>query len=164
MRTTRRVIYENMLFRYVVKVDIKKTSLILLILLLLNVVFVAGVLYYRWQTQGEGSIGKVKVECYWDEANTLIVSSIGWGMLEPGETKTMSFYVRSLSNVATTLFMRTENWQPVGVDTYISVSWDSEGASLNGGAQRLVALTITVFPNIVDVDTFSFTTVIEAQG
>jgi len=53
---------------------------------------------------------------------------IDWGELTLGASKNASFYVRSNSNVDVELGLNVTNWTPAGIQDYIAISWDYNGA------------------------------------
>jgi len=133
--------------------------LLALILTSTTVVYAAGVVVRRIPSSGR--IMVVGIEAYWDEACTQPVSEILWGTLEPGESANSTFYIVNTGNTALTLHLRTASWSPPEAETFISLTWDSEGSSLEAGAERLVNLTLTISAIIGDVDSFTFDIILE---
>ena len=122
-------------------------------------VYAAGITVRR--IPSSGSVELLGIEAYWNEACTQPVSEILWGTLEPGESANRTFYIVNTGNTALTLHLRTASWSPAEAETFISLTWDSEGFSLEAGAKRLVNLTLTVSSMIRGVDSFTFDIILE---
>jgi len=111
-----------------------------------------------------GTMKTVGVGVYWDAALTNQVSSINWGVLEPGSNKTVSVYIRNEGNSAVTLSLQTSNWNPTNASTHMTLSWDYNGQSINVGSSILVKLTLSVSASISGINNFSFDIVIIGTG
>ena len=68
---------------------------------------------------------------------------IDWGELTLGSSKNASFYVKSTSNVDVTLGLNVTNWEPPGIDNFLTISWDYNGTLLKTGPDQ-TPLLITV--------------------
>lgn len=55
---------------------------------------------------------------------------VNWGTLIPGESKSASFYVRSISRIPIILAFNLTDWVPVGLSPYMALSWNYSGAEL----------------------------------
>lgn len=111
-----------------------------------------------------GSIKTIGVKVYWDSAGTSEVSSIDWGMLEPGSAKDTTVYIKNTGNAAVTLSLGTENWNPSSASGYLKLTWNYDGQSISPGSNVQVKLTLTVFPNATGVTNFSFDILITGSG
>jgi hypothetical protein len=78
---------------------------------------------------------------------------IDWGELTLGSSKNVSFYVLSTSNVDVILGLNVTNWTPLGIEDYISLSWDYNGTVLSSGSDQ-VPLWVTVNLNIPSSEGF----------
>ncbi len=111
-----------------------------------------------------GSVTGVGVGVYWDSGCSKVVSSIDWGVIQPGSTKDVMVYVRNEGNVAVTLSMQTKNWNPSTASSYITFSWSYGGQSINPNGVIQITLKLSVSPNIQGITSFSFDIVITASG
>lgn len=102
------------------------------------------------------AIKTIGVGVFWDQACTLNVTSIEWGMLEPGEQKNVTVYVRSEGNTPGSLSMITDAWQPENASEFITLTWTAEGLELDPGEVSPVVFTLTVAPSISGIRDFSF--------
>lgn len=107
-----------------------------------------------------GSLKAIGVGVYWDSSCSNAVSSINWGALEPGTTKTFTIYIRNEGNVPVKLSMTTNNWNPPSATSYITLSWDRENHVLAAGSIVSAVLTLSVSSNINGITSFNFDIII----
>lgn len=108
-----------------------------------------------------GTVVAVNVDVFWDAACTQIVTSVNWGVLEPGEGGSATLFVKNMGNAALTLAMTTQSWVPSSASSYISVSWNAEGAIVQPGSVDEVVISLSVSSDISGVADFQFDIVIE---
>jgi hypothetical protein len=111
-----------------------------------------------------GSVKAIGVGVYWDQACASTVSSIDWGIIEPGMKVNKTVYIRNEGNMAATLNMTTSNWNPSNAASYMTLSWDYKGQTLAVNEVKQVKLTLAVSPSITGITTFSFVITIAANG
>jgi len=134
---------------------------------LLSVAIVALVQGLSSPSRRLASSGKVKavgVGVYWDVACTKSVDCINWGVLEPGETRNVTLYIRNEGNVMAMLAMTTENWSPPEVSQYLELAWDYGGQWLAPSSVLPVTFSLHLAENVQSVNSFSFDIVITAVG
>jgi hypothetical protein len=119
-------------------------------------------LLYQARIPASGVLKAVGLEVYEDQACTVKLESIDWGLLAPGESKTITCYVKSSSTIDTELFLTSESWDPAAAAGFITVSWDYEGAILPAGTVAVADLTLHVDPVISNVEGFSGVIIITA--
>jgi hypothetical protein len=113
------------------------------------------------------SVGEVKaigVGIYWDQSYTTEVSSIEWGIIEPGSSKSVTVYIRNEGNSVANLTMNTSNWNPANASDYIDLSWDYQGQVINVDEVLEVTFTLIVSSEIQGISSFSFDIVIVGSG
>ncbi len=103
-----------------------------------------------------GSVKGVGVGVYWDSACTNAVSSINWGILNPGSSKDETIYIRNEGNTTVTLAMTTSNWNPSNASDYITLNWNYDGQPFEVGEVIQVTLTLSVSSSIEGITSFSF--------
>ncbi|MEM2704031.1 MAG: hypothetical protein QXR45_12815, partial [Candidatus Bathyarchaeia archaeon] len=103
-----------------------------------------------------GRLKAVGVGVYWDGSCTNPVSSIDWGILDPGGTKSVTVYIKNEGNVQLKLSMATSNWNPSSASSYITLSWDRQNYVLAAGSVVSAVLTLSVSSSISGVTSFSF--------
>lgn len=111
-----------------------------------------------------GTMKAIGVGVYWDNECTNPLSSIDWGMLEPGSNKNVTCYIRNDGNSASTLSMYTSNWNPSNASQYITLSWDYGGQAVNPSEVVQVTFTLSVSASIEGITNFSFDIVIVGSG
>lgn len=143
----------------------KKTKAILLtaVIIALLLVTIVGLVYFR-RIPSTGTIKAVGCEVYWDAALTENVTSIDWGMLEPGREYNESVYIKNTSNVQANLTLGTENWNPSVASDYITLYWDYSNQTLDVNEAVFVTFTLAISPDISEITNFSFDIVIIAYG
>jgi hypothetical protein len=78
-----------------------------------------------------GTIKTVGVEAYWDPNRENKTETIDWGTLWPGLTRNVTLYIRSVSNVKTTLNLNTSDIVPADISEFLDLSWDYSGTVIN---------------------------------
>jgi hypothetical protein len=111
-----------------------------------------------------GSLKTIDIEAYWDENLTNRVTGINWGLLEPGDQKSFSIYLHNEGNSALTLSMSTSNWNPSAAATYLTLSWDYNGQTIEADKNLQVTLTLNVNASITGITNFSFDIIVVGTG
>jgi len=108
-----------------------------------------------------GNVKGVGVGVYWDSDCTSNVTSINWGLLEPGETASVTVYIENKGSIPVSLNMTTDNWNPTSASDDITLSWNREGYVLNTTVPVVqTVLTLSVSPDTTGVTSFSFDIII----
>ena len=160
-------------------------SLIVTSLLLMTVIFVGGVsvVGLLQSTERVGSSGivvqppppplppppssppspppepDIEIDVYGDSACTQVLSSVGWGEIEAGSSKTRVVYVKNSGDDGVSLSLLTENWDPSGASNYLQLSWDYDGGIIVSGEVRQITLVLSVSSSAGGLN-FSFDIVI----
>ena len=111
-----------------------------------------------------GAVKAIGVGVYWDQACANTVTSIDWGIIEPGSSVNKTCYIRNEGNSVSTLALQTSNWNPSNATGYMSLTWDYGGQPLGLGGFLEVTFTLAVDPAISGIETFSFDITISATG
>ena len=119
-------------------------------------------LLYQARIPASGVMKAVGLEVYEDSACTLQLEHVDWGFPAPGESKAVTCYVKSGSNVDTELFLTSESWKPAAAASFITVNWDHEGAILPAHAVAVAELTLHVDSAISGIEGFSGIIIITA--
>ena len=101
---------------------------------------------------------------YWDSECSSQVSSIGWGMIEPGSTENRMVYVRNEGDTIATISLSTENWSPASASNYMNLTWDYAGQVIDVGEVVQVTLSLSVSDTIEGITNFSFDITIVGSG
>jgi len=124
------------------------------------VVSALGVLVATRTISNTGNVNAVGVGVYWDSGCTSEVSSIDWGVLEPGVTTDVTIYVKNEGSMVVVLGMATSNWIPASASSYMTLSWNRETYVLNSGFVVSAVLTLSVSSGVSGIANFSFDIII----
>lgn len=87
---------------------------------------------------------------------TTPLSSINWGTLPVGGNITQTIYIKNTGvGLSLALNMGTSNWNPVGSNGPITLTWNQGSTRLQPGQSVAANLTLTVSPTITDVTNFN---------
>ena len=102
-----------------------------------------------------GTINAVNLGVYSDSACTQTVTALNVGALNPGATATQTVYIKNTGNVAETLTLTTNNWNPTNATSSLSLTWNQQNTVLNAGQSMQATLTLTAASNTGSLTTFS---------
>jgi hypothetical protein len=127
----------------------KKTILLMLIVAILSIAVTTtiSIMLSNIGNLSIPSLGNIKtigVEAYWDPNCENKTETIDWGTMWPGSSKNVTLYIRSVSNVKTSLHLNTSDLNPADISEYISLSWNYNGTSLNPDGIIQVTLFLSV--------------------
>ena len=111
-----------------------------------------------------GTVKAIGVGVFWNNECTDPLSSIDWGVLEPGSSKNVTCYIRNEGNSVSTLSMYASNWSPSNASDYLTLSWDYGGQSINPDDVTQVTFTLSVDASIDGITSFSFDITIVVSG
>jgi len=136
---------------------VKKTAVIAGVITLVVIVLVASVLVaYYSSVILNGSIREAGVVIYRDLNCTQPLQSVDAGIVDPGDTKNWTIYVRSKLDTAIGLNLQTSNWDPSTANGQIQLTWDYDGRRFGSNQTLEVTLTLIISYALHDVSTFSF--------
>ena len=143
---------------------LKILTAVAIIVLVIGIVAVSAAVLQTMKVKSTGQIKGVGCEIYADEAGTMPVTEINWGILEPGEVKNLTVYIKNVGNVPANLSMHTETWVPSSAESFISFTWDYDNTTLAVDQTLQVVFTLAVDPGITGIYEFSFDIIIIAEG
>ena len=141
-----------------------KISLVVLTAFVASMVVVYGLMSASVHLQSVGTVKALGVGVYWDSGCSQTVSSIDWGLAEPGAVKNVTVYIRNEGNAPITLSLQTANWNPPNAADYISLSWNYSGQTIGANQVVVVTLSLSISSNIEGITTFSFDIVVVGSG
>jgi len=114
----------------------KKTILLILIVAILSIAITTTISIMlsnisNLHITSLGTIKTIGVEAYWDPNCENTTERIDWGTMWPGSTENVTLYIRSVSNVKTTLHLNTSNLNPANISEYLNLSWNYDETPLN---------------------------------
>jgi len=105
-----------------------------------------------------------QIGVYWNQDCTSTVTSISWGMLSPGENKSITLYVRNEDNTNITLTISTINWNPEEARQFLTFSCTPNNATIEPQKTAKITLTLEVKQNITNIKEFSFDITFEGKN
>ncbi len=127
-------------------------------------VLASGFIQSSVRIRGQGTVKAVGVGVFWDSNCTNSVSFIDWGMVEPGSMNNVTVYMRNEGNVAASISLATDNWNPSNASNYMALSWNYGGQLLNPQEVAEVTLTLAVSSSVYGIEGFSFDIIISVSG
>lgn len=136
---------------------VKKTAFIAGVIMLVVIVLAASVLVaYYSSVVLNGSVKEADVIIYRDLNCTQPLQFVDAGIVDPGDTKNWTIYVRSRLDTPIGLNLQTTNWDPSSANGQIQLTWDYDGRRFGGNQTLEVILTLVISYALHDVSTFSF--------
>ena len=142
---------------------IKISPSIIIVLCMLSI-FACG-LAQLWTTITISNMGEVKTigfGVYSDSNCTNAMTAISWGMIAPGSSLNLTFYLRNEGNVPLTLHLYAQNWNPENTSDYMSLSWNYGEQAVNPMEAIQLTLTLSVSNNIEGINNYRFDVIITA--
>lgn len=97
------------------------------------------------------------VGVYWDRDCRNGVSSIDWGILEPGSAKNIEVYIRNEGEKPIRLNLSTTNWSPSEAFQYLNFTWNyAEEQRIDPTEVLQVTLSLSVSRYVEGISSFSF--------
>ncbi len=106
--------------------------------------------------------GQLEYGIYWDKDCFNETSSVNWGALESGTTKSLTVYVRNEGTVPFILSKSLLNWDPSNATVDFTLTWDYTNQTLLPADIANLTLTLGVSPSAQTQGPFSFDTEISA--
>jgi hypothetical protein len=103
-----------------------------------------------------GVVSSASLGIYSNSQCTTALSSIDWGSLSPGGNKNVTIYVKNTGSVALTLTLSTSNWTPTNAPTYLTLTWNYAGATINSNAVATIILTLRASSGISGISSYQF--------
>jgi hypothetical protein len=92
------------------------------------------------------------------------MSSINFGQLIVGATKTITIYVHNEGSQGVTLSKSITNWNPTTLSNYLTLNWNYTNQIVSPSTTLAVTLSLIVASNTPAMSSFSFDTTIIATG
>ena len=141
-----------------------RVFLLAVLLALASGAVVSGLLTRSVTIPSSGVIKAINVEVYWDVDCTQNVTVVDWGVPAPGDVVNKIVYIKNGGTSLVTLSMSSSGWSPVGAGSFLSLTWDREGATVDAGGVVQAMLSLDVSGAITGITDFSFNIAIEGTG
>ncbi len=126
----------------------KNTLLLVVIVVILTIVITSVISILLINSRSDfylpsfATIKTVDVEVYWDENCQNKTELISWNELEVGQSVNMTVYVKSVSNVMTSLNTHLTDWDPEELSDYLTFSTNYSGNKL--APKEVIPLKLTL--------------------
>ncbi len=110
------------------------------------------------------SVTGIGTGVYWDQTCKNNTNVLEWGKITPGSNNNLTIYVKNECNSAVTLLLSSSDYTPISASSYMTLSWNYTGKILKTNQVIPIELTLTISPQIHEIDDFSFTTKIISRG
>jgi hypothetical protein len=124
-------------------------------LILTNTHVIFGLLTTVFPINSSGIVSSANIDVYWESQCITLVSSIDWGSISPGDTTSITVYVKNEGTIPVILSLLPENWNPPAVSTYASLIWDYQGVTLQPEQILQITITLAISENIQGISDFN---------
>jgi hypothetical protein len=121
---------------------------------------VLGLLLVPRPIRKAGAVTAVGVNVYWDYSCTNTTTSMDWGTMNPGQTKSYIVYIKNSQSTPLALGIDYSDWNPTNASNCVTPTWNCTNYNLNGGSVVAATLTITISQNASTVTNFQYDTTI----
>lgn len=87
---------------------------------------------------------------------SLNVSSLDWGVLQPGGSAFRAVLIQNMGAEGLFLGAQATGWNPEAAAQFLNLSWDQEGTLLDPGENVAATFQLKVSPLITEITDFSF--------
>jgi hypothetical protein len=113
--------------------------------------------------EGPGEVKAIGIGVYMDKNCYHHVTSVDWGLIEPGSTIDINVFVRNEGNTSATLSISTSNWNPSEATSFVHLSWNYTGEIVEESRVLPVTLSLNVDADIEEIWVISFDVNIEGS-
>jgi hypothetical protein len=129
------------------------------------ILMVAGVLALTSQRTipSSGTITGINLGVFQDSGLTTPYDAshpIVWGTLTPGTSTIVPIWLNNTGTTSMTLNLSNNTWVPSDANTYLTLTWDKEGSTLNANTIVAANLNLTVSSSFTTGTPFSVNVVI----
>lgn len=137
----------------------KRTVLLILVVAVITIVIgtLVSILLQRTTNLSVPSLGTIKtlgVEAYWDRNCENETKEVKWDTIWLGSSQNVTFYLRSISNIETTLNLKAMNWSfynrdkivvlpPANISQCMNLSWNYNETTIHSSEIIQVTLTLS---------------------
>jgi hypothetical protein len=138
---------------------------LLVVLVLVNALLIAAIGGTQFKVfRNTAIIKSIEVGVYEDQDCSHPLQGIDWGVIELGQNKTQIAYMRNEGNWEFHLSVFAANWTPPEAERYMNLTSDYQGQPIPVGSTVRVELVLSLSEDVVNITSFSFDLVIEAEG
>ena len=134
---------------------------IILLVALLGIVAVAAVSQFAFNNNA--SVAVIEVTGYLYANSTGLLTDLDWDPIPPGENDTRIIYAISTGTIPAVLNLTTADWSSANAEANVTLTWNLEGETIDPDEVLEATLTLAVAADVVDLNTFTFVAVINAE-
>jgi hypothetical protein len=101
---------------------------------------------------------------YSDSGCTTNMTTLTWGSVAAGGTATQTVYVKNTGTGTMSLNLATNNWNPAGANSYLTITWNRQATQLTAGQSISATITLSVNADITGITNFSNSITISGTG
>jgi hypothetical protein len=150
---------------------VKKNNMVKASLVALIIVAILVIVPFIETNQVQASAGSsnvrtssISTKIYSDSACKNPVTSLNWGSLNVGSSKSIILYVRNEGKTNTRLVMASTNWSPANASNYMKITWNYNNKILNSWSSVKLTLTLATAQNTPSMTNFSCDIIITATS
>jgi hypothetical protein len=128
----------------------------------LSLSLVQATLFRSKRIHAEGIIAVLSLQVYSDPDCTIVLNSVDWGRLKPGQSRNTTAYVRLAGNTPSTLGLSIDNFVPADASQFLTLTWNYAGGVISPGEILKVTFTLQVDSSITGIESFSFDIIVRA--
>jgi hypothetical protein len=152
-------------------VELKKNNVMKALLVALIAVAILIIVPFIENGQVQAAVGSsdlrssnVAIKIYSDSVCKKQVTSLNWGSLNVGSSKSIILYVRNEGKTNTRLVLNSTNWSPANAPNYMQITWNNDNRYLNPGSTLKLTLTLTITQNTFVFTNFNCDVIITATN
>lgn len=136
------------------KRDLLSIGSLIAIVVLIGSCVTWAILQYSVTVNNHGSVQAIG--CQILDASGNQITSIDWGTIDVGTNANHNIYVKNNGTIPITLTMITLNWNPSNASTFLTLSWNYTGQTIDPDQTLPLTLNLAVAPETSGFIDFSF--------
>jgi len=102
----------------------------------------------EFQIRNKAKVETLQVTAWQDPNCTITLSEIDWGIIDAGQTKTFTAYLKTEGNQNATIYSWAGEWNPDGIQQYLTYNFNKNNTVIQPNAPLQVVFSLTVAENI----------------
>lgn len=102
------------------------------------------------------AMATVEIGVFRDITCTQICYFLDWGILRPGENKTVLLYIKNIGGAPISGSIETSEWAPPETANFLNLTWNFGERILDPGRVRPTNFTLSVAKNIWGIEQIAF--------
>jgi hypothetical protein len=98
----------------------------------------------------------VEIDVYCDIDCTETLYTVTWGEIQIGGSVSSKLFIKNNGDSGIDLSLLTDNWNPVELESYMTLNWDYDGSTIQPREVVEIILILSISPDATEITTFSF--------